>query len=48
MKKFKEFGLEGEGEGTDVFLNGIFIGGVDDPNEFVSKIKEKRRVLIYV
>ncbi len=27
----------------DVFFNGIFIGDVENPNEFVEKIKEKRR-----
>ena len=37
-------GLSIEGvEGTDVFFNGLFIGTVLNPEEFVVKIREKRR-----
>ncbi|MBS3076223.1 DNA-directed RNA polymerase subunit B [Candidatus Pacearchaeota archaeon] len=37
-------GLDKEGiEGSDVFLNGIFIGSVKSPEEFVKNIREKRR-----
>jgi len=30
-------------QGTEVFLNGIFIGSTGNPKEFVMKIREKRR-----
>ncbi len=37
-------GLDIEGaEGREVFLNGIFIGSVKNPGEFVKKIRERRR-----
>ncbi|KKL21593.1 hypothetical protein LCGC14_2443910, partial [marine sediment metagenome] len=37
-------GLNKEGvEGTEVFFNGKFIGSAKNPEEFVKKIKEKRR-----
>lgn len=37
-------GLDKEGvEGTEVFFNGKFMGSVKNPEEFVKKIKEKRR-----
>ena len=37
-------GMDEKGtEGTDVFLDGKFVGGINSPNEFVTKIREKRR-----
>ncbi|MBT3405086.1 DNA-directed RNA polymerase subunit B [archaeon] len=40
----KTDGLDSAGvEGEEVFLNGLFIGSVKSPEEFVSKIREKRR-----
>ena len=37
-------GLSKEGiKGADVFLDGKFIGSIDSPEEFVTKIREKRR-----
>jgi DNA-directed RNA polymerase subunit B len=44
LKDLEKEGLEKDGsEGTDVFMNGIFIGCVKNSHEFVEKIKEKRR-----
>jgi len=44
MKDLESIGMEREGfEGSDVFFNGRFIGSVKDRNDFVKKIKEKRR-----
>jgi len=45
IKNLETIGLKKEGEEkeTDVFLNGIFIGSVENPQDFVTKIKEKRR-----
>ncbi len=44
LKDLASHGLEPEGaEGTDVFLNGIFIGSIRNPKEFVANIREKRR-----
>lgn len=44
MKDLESIGMEREGfEGSDVFFNGRFIGNVKDKNDFVKKIKEKRR-----
>ncbi|VVB83082.1 DNA-directed RNA polymerase subunit B' [uncultured archaeon] len=44
MKDLESIGMEREGfEGSDVFFNGRFIGSVKDKNDFVKKIKEKRR-----
>ena len=37
-------GMDEKGtEGTDIFLDGKFVGGINSPNEFVTKIREKRR-----
>jgi len=45
LKDLDEIGLEKEGtEGQEVFFNGMFIGSVTNPNEFVKKIREKRRL----
>ena len=44
LKDLEAEGLDKEGvEGTDVFFNGIFIGSVKDPKDFVTKIRERRR-----
>lgn len=42
IKKFSEFGLNKE-SGTDVFLNGRFIGLVENPLDFVKKVRGLRR-----
>src|SRR3989344_1499643 len=41
MKKFVQAGL-GE-KGTDVFFNGRFVGKVENPDDFVKKVRELRR-----
>jgi len=44
LKELEAEGLDKEGiEGQEVFLNGMFIGSVKNPEEFVRKIREKRR-----
>jgi DNA-directed RNA polymerase subunit B len=44
LKDLSIHGLEVEGtDGTEVFLNGIFIGMVKNPKEFTMAIREKRR-----
>ncbi len=44
IKDLENLGLSKEKEDdTDVFLNGIFIGTVSSPKEFVEKIRDKRR-----
>ena len=44
LKDLESDGLEKEGiEGIDVFYNGRFIGVVKTPDDFVKKIREKRR-----
>lgn len=44
LKDLESIGLEKEGiEGQEVFFNGMFIGAVTDPHDFVKKIREKRR-----
>ncbi len=46
IKDLEANGLKKESEnkeGADVFFNGIFIGSVDNPVEFVQIIREKRR-----
>ena len=44
LKDLEGLGLDKEGiEGEEVFLNGMFIGNVKNPKDFVSAIKEKRR-----
>jgi len=45
IKDFEKSGLQKESGDIDVFLNGIFIGGVDNQNKFISDIKDKRRHL---
>ncbi|MBI2045306.1 DNA-directed RNA polymerase subunit B'' [Candidatus Pacearchaeota archaeon] len=46
IKDLESIGLKKDSENkedTDVFFNGIFIGGVEKPSEFVNAIREKRR-----
>jgi len=44
LKYIESIGLNPEeAQGTEVFFNGIFMGGVESPDEFVKSIKEKRR-----
>ena len=44
FKILAEAGMEKEGsKGTDIFFNGLFIGDVNNPKQFIQKIKEKRR-----
>jgi len=44
INDFVSEGMEKEGvEGSDVFLDGKFIGSIKGPKEFVDKIREKRR-----
>lgn len=45
LKELQSDGLDTEGiEGREVFLNGMFIGSVKNPSEFILKIREKRRL----
>jgi DNA-directed RNA polymerase subunit B len=44
IKELEKEGLDKEGTGSiDIFFNGKFIGSVDETENFVRKIKEKRR-----
>jgi DNA-directed RNA polymerase subunit B len=47
LKELEGFGLkrdeEIKGKEIDVFINGIFIGSVENPRDFANKIREKRR-----
>ena len=44
LKSLEEEGLEKNGESeTDVFLDGKFVGTVENPEEFVIKVRGKRR-----
>jgi len=44
IKQFEELGMQQEIEkGYDIFFNGSYIGGVSDSDEFVRKVREKRR-----
>ncbi|HEA46562.1 MAG TPA: DNA-directed RNA polymerase subunit B'' [Candidatus Pacearchaeota archaeon] len=44
FKEMEADGLDKEGvEGTEIFFNGRFIGSVKSPEEFASRIREKRR-----
>jgi DNA-directed RNA polymerase beta subunit len=42
IKKSNSLGLNEEG-GRDVFFNGIFIGSIEEPEEFIKKLRELRR-----
>ncbi|MCL5729969.1 MAG: DNA-directed RNA polymerase subunit B'' [Candidatus Pacearchaeota archaeon] len=44
VKELEKDGLDEEGiEGTEVFLNGVFIGNIKNAKEFVKSIRERRR-----
>ena len=44
LRELENLGMEREGfDGTDAFLNGRFIGNVKNLEEFIKRIKEKRR-----
>ena len=44
LKSLEEFGLDKAGiDGSEIFMNGTFIGSVKNPDEFVRHIREKRR-----
>ena len=44
MKDLESLGLDKNGDKKfEVFFNGIYIGSIDNPNEFTKKIIEKRR-----
>jgi len=44
IKELELIGLDKEGiEGFEVFLNGLYIGNVNQPKEFVKSLREKRR-----
>jgi DNA-directed RNA polymerase subunit B len=43
IKEFKDSGLSKDSGSIDVFLNGIFIGGVESKDNFISSVKEIRR-----
>ena len=43
IKEFVKTGLIKESGNVDVFLNGIFIGQIDNQEDFVKKIRERRR-----
>jgi len=44
LKELINEGFDKEGlEGREVFFNGIFIGSIKNPEEFVKKIRERRR-----
>jgi DNA-directed RNA polymerase subunit B len=44
LKNLESIGLEKEGlGGHDVFFNGMFVGNVENSEEFVKKIREKKR-----
>ncbi len=43
IKEFKGMGLQEEGGKIDVFMNGIYIGSCEEPDEFVANVRERRR-----
>ena len=44
LKDLESIGLDKQGlNGEDVFFNGMFVGSVENAEEFVKKIREKRR-----
>ncbi len=42
-KEFEKLGLEKDKNAIDVFFNGIYIGGIDNPKKFISEVKQRRR-----
>ncbi len=43
IENLEKLGLDKESEGMDVFYNGIFIGAVENYEQFMKEAKEKRR-----
>jgi len=44
FRELENLGMEREGfDGADIFFNGRFIGSAKSPDEFVKRVKEKRR-----
>jgi len=44
IKDLQSIGMDKEGvEGSDIFFNGVFIGSAKNANDFVKKVREKRR-----
>ncbi len=43
LRELENLGMDKEGTGIDVFFNGRFIGSVKDSEDFVKRIREKRR-----
>jgi DNA-directed RNA polymerase subunit B len=44
FKILESLGLQKEGtEGSDVFMDGTFIGSIENPSEFVQNLRDKRR-----
>lgn len=44
IRGLQTLGMNLEGiEGSDIFFNGVFIGSAKDSNDFVKKVREKRR-----
>lgn len=39
----KKLGIKDDNKGTDVFFNGKFLGSVENPEEFVTSVRETRR-----
>jgi DNA-directed RNA polymerase subunit B len=44
IKEIEKAGLKKEGEGTNVFFNGAFIGNVEKRDNFITQIREMRRL----
>ncbi len=44
LEYLKKIGLDKEkAEGSEVFFNGIYVGNIENPENFVSELREKRR-----
>ncbi|MBW6442569.1 DNA-directed RNA polymerase subunit B'' [Patescibacteria group bacterium] len=44
LKEIESLGIKKDGTGlSDIFLNGLYVGGIDTPEEFVKSLREKRR-----
>lgn len=45
LEEMKSFDIDYDGvEGADIFFNGVFIGSVNSSDDFVSAVREKRRI----
>jgi len=43
IRHLKSLGIKNDNKGSDVFLNGKFVGSIEDPTGFVKSVREKRR-----